>query len=131
MLLARLEHFIAENVQILPAARKALEEQDLARFGDLVDQSQRAAELLLGNQVPETAHLAATARSLGAAAASAFGAGFGGGVWALVESAGADGFLESWAAAYHRRFPEHAPASCFFATSPGPAAFRIALRGSA
>jgi galactokinase len=131
MLLARLEHFIAENVQILPAAREALEEEDLVRFGDLVDQSQHFAELLLGNQVPETSHLAASARSLGAAAASAFGAGFGGGVWALVESARADDFLESWAAAYHCRFPEHAAASSFFVTSPGPAAFRIALSGSA
>ena len=36
----------------------------------------RAAEQLLGNQVPETVLLAASARRLGAAAASAFGAGF-------------------------------------------------------
>ena len=131
MLLARLEHFITENVQVLPAAREALEEEDLERFGELVDQSQRAAELLLGNQVPETSHLAASARSLGAAAASAFGAGFGGGVWALVESARAEGFLESWAAAYHGRFPERAAASSFFTTSPGPSAFRIALSKTA
>jgi galactokinase len=130
MLLARLEHFLTENIQILPAAREALEEGDLAAFGDLVDQSQQAAELLLGNQVPETSHLAAKARSLGAAAASAFGAGFGGGVWALVETTRAADFLESWAAAYHGRFPERATASSFFLTGAGPAAFRIQLTES-
>ena len=50
----------------------------------LVDQSQAATEQLLGNQVPETVWLAREARGLGAIAASAFGAGFGGSVWALV-----------------------------------------------
>ena len=130
MLLARLEHFLTESIQVLPAAREALEEGDLAAFGDLVDQSQQAAELLLGNQVPETSHLAAKARSLGAAAASAFGAGFGGGVWALVETARAADFLESWAAAYHGRFPERAASSSFFLTGAGPAAFRIQLTES-
>jgi len=38
----------------------------------------------LGNQIPQTIFLAKTARQLGAVAASAFGAGFGGSVWALV-----------------------------------------------
>ena len=52
-LLARLEHFITENLQIMPAARTTLEEGDLIGFGDLVDQSQRAAEELLGNQILE------------------------------------------------------------------------------
>ena len=49
---------------------------DLRAFGRLVDRSQQAAEQLLGNQVPETVFLAAAARRLGAAAASAFGAVF-------------------------------------------------------
>jgi galactokinase len=127
VLLARLEHFIAENLLVLPAAREALEEGDLLGFGDVVDQSQRAAEDLLGNQVPQTSHLADSARSLGAAAASAFGAGFGGGVWALVESASAVEFLESWAAAYLGRFPEHSSTASFFLTAAGPAALRIYL----
>jgi galactokinase len=124
-LLARLEHFITENLYILPAAREALEEGDLIGFGDLVDQSQRAAEDLLGNQVPETSYLADSARSLGAAAASAFGAGFGGGVWAMVESRASAEFLDSWAASYHGRFPEHTASSSFFLTAAGPAALRI------
>ena len=61
----------------------------MAAFGDLVDRSQQLAERRLGNQVPETIELARSARELGARAASAFGAGFGGSVWALVSRADA------------------------------------------
>ena len=56
---------------------------DLDAFGALVDRSQALAESLLGNQVLQTIHLASSARQLGAVAASAFGAGFGGSVSAL------------------------------------------------
>ena len=124
-LLARLEHFITENEQVLPAAGDALVEGDLARFGELVDRSQLAAEQLLGNQVPETVHLALSARAAGAVAASAFGAGFGGSVWALIEAASAEAFLEEWADAYRQQFPEHGAAATFFTTAAGPAAFGL------
>jgi len=50
------------------------------KIGVLIDRSQDGAERLLGNQVPETIALARLARDLGAVAASAFGAGFGGSV---------------------------------------------------
>jgi galactokinase len=126
-LLDRLEHFITENLQIVPDARQTLEEGDLIGFGDLVDQSQRAAEELLGNQIPETSFLADSARSLGAAAASAFGAGFGGSVWALVRADAATEFLDAWAASYHNRFPDRTPAAAYFLTAAGPAALRIHL----
>ena len=69
--------------------------------------------------------MAAAARRLGAAAASAFGAGFGGSVWALVEAVAAEDFLASWEAQYRAEFPEHAPLARFFATAAGPAAFRV------
>ena len=124
-LIRRLGHFVVENVEVLPAAGEALARADLAQFGALVDVSQRAAEELLGNQVPETSQLAASARSLGAAAASAFGAGFGGGVWALVETAGADDFLQAWAESYRRRFPEHVDRCEFLLTGAGPAALQV------
>ncbi len=124
-LLTRLEHFITENEQIVPAAGDALARGDLARFGTLVDQSQLAAERLLGNQVPETVHLALNARAAGAVAASAFGAGFGGSVWALIEASAADAFLAEWSGTYRRRFPEHDRTSVFFTTAAGPAAFRL------
>jgi galactokinase len=92
----------------------------------LADASQWAAETLLGNQVPETVDLARSARRLGAVAASAFGAGFGGSVWALVEQRACEAFLVQWAGAYRSRFPQHAGASRFFATAAGPPACRVA-----
>jgi galactokinase len=124
-LAARLEHFVIESGTIIPAAGDALAGGDLRAFGRLVDRSQEGAEKLLGNQVPETMFLAAAARRLGAAAASAFGAGFGGSVWALVETARADEFLAAWAAEYGAKFPQHAGVAQFFITGAGPAAFRV------
>ncbi len=124
-LLSRLEHFLTESEEILPPAGDALQRGDVAAFGRLVDRSQRAAEQLLGNQVPETSYLATSARSSGAPAASAFGAGFGGGVWALVENRKADAIMTAWADAYRRKFPENAEKCSFFTTGAGPAAFRV------
>ncbi|MBN2581059.1 MAG: hypothetical protein JXB10_18900 [Pirellulales bacterium] len=121
----RLEHFVAENETVIPAACEALQQGDPAEFGRQVDASQRAAETLLKNQIPETMFLAAEARKLGASAASAFGAGFGGSVWALVEEMQARPLLAAWSEAYRSAFPEPAARSEFFLTAPGPAAFRI------
>jgi len=123
-LLRRLEHFIVENQQVIPAAATALAKSNLAEFGRLVDRSQQAAEQLLGNQIPETICLAAMARTHGAVAASAFGAGFGGSVWALVGESRLDAFLAAWADAYHERFPQHATA-VFFATGAAPPALQV------
>jgi galactokinase len=121
----RLEHFLTENEQIIPAAGAALRGGDLEAFGRWVDRSQHAAETLLGNQVPETVCLADQARSLGAAAASAFGAGFGGSVWALVRDSQADEFLARWQGRYENQFPQHRQQAVFFATAAGPALCRI------
>lgn len=124
-LVARLAHFLEEDQAIIPAAGDALTCGDLANFGRLVDRSQWAAEQLLGNQVPETIHLAQAARQHGALAASAFGAGFGGSVWALVESSAANDFLSRWSDAYRRRYPHAASHAAFFLTAPGPAALQV------
>ncbi len=123
-LLQRLEHFIVENQQIIPAADAALADSNLTEFGRLVDRSQQAAERFLGNQIPETVALAAMARTHGAVAASAFGAGFGGSVWALIGESCLDAFLTAWAGAYQERFPQHATA-VFFATGAGPPALQV------
>jgi galactokinase len=124
-LAARLEHFTIESGEIIPEVHLALSGGDLRAFGRLVDRSQHAAERLLGNQVPETIFLADSARRLGAVAASAFGAGFGGSVWALVETARADDILIAWADEYRNEHPQHATTSHFFLTAAGPAAFRV------
>lgn len=126
-LLARFEQFAEESVTIVPRAGDQLARGDLAGFGATVDRSQELAETLLGNQVPQTVALARSARACGAHAASAFGAGFGGSVWALVDADGAPQFLQRWAESYRRQFPETAPRGSFFVTRPGPAATRVSL----
>ena len=124
-LLDRLEQFLGESTEIIPEAGDCLARGDVEGIGLLVDRSQRMAERLLGNQVPETIALARSARGLGAAAASAFGAGFGGAVWALVEARGADDFIGRWADRYRSAFPARASHAEFFLTRPGPALRRL------
>ena len=124
-LLNRFEQFWLESEVIIPKASDALARQDLRAFGELVQESQAAAETLLGNQVPETIWLAREARSLGAYAASAFGAGFGGSVWALVAKNEAAKFANRWREAYERSFPQAARDSQFFASAAGPPMVRL------
>jgi galactokinase len=116
----RLEQFLAESEEIVPAAGDCLVRRDLDALGRLADRSQALAERCLGNQVAETIFLARTARELGAAAASAFGAGFGGSVWALVGQEASEDFRQRWAKAYRDAFPGHAEQAVFFLTRAGP-----------
>lgn len=124
-LLPRLDQFIAESEEIVPAAGDALLRGDVTALGPLVGRSQRLAEENLGNQVPETIALARAARAQGAAAASAFGAGFGGSVWALVETRAAAAFLDAWRDAYRREFPAAAGRAEFFPTGVGEGMRRV------
>lgn len=125
----RLAQFLDESERIVPAAAIALEDGDLAELGRLVDESQRGAEDLLGNQTPETIALQRLARDLGAHAASSFGAGFGGSVWALVDASSssdaAESFAAEWLAAYRERFPDAGARASVLVTRPGPAAHRL------
>ncbi|MCX6551201.1 MAG: galactokinase, partial [Acidobacteria bacterium] len=122
---ARFAQFVLESRVIIPAAGAALAGGDLTRFGALVDRSQHAVETWLGNQVPETVDLARSARELGAMAASAFGAGFGGSVWALVPQSEVAAFAAAWAHGHRTRYPVAARRAVFFETHPGPAATRL------
>jgi galactokinase len=121
----RFDQFHAESNEIIPAAGDALARGDLAEFGELVALSQRGAEHSLGNQIPETIALVRQARELGAVAASAFGAGFGGSVWALVDSSRVETFRSRWSDAYSEAFPRSAGRSEFFSTLAGPPATRL------
>jgi galactokinase len=103
----RLVQFHEETDVIVPGVGDALVSGDFGRLGALVDRSQSLAEQVLGNQVPETVFLAREARTLGAVAASAFGAGFGGAVWAMVARHEFEDFLARWRAAYEHAFPKH------------------------
>jgi len=120
LLLNRLAQFAEESNSLVPAAMNVFSSGELNDLGGLVDRSQLMAETLLGNQTPETIELARSARALGAIAASSFGAGFGGSVWALIHSSSAEDFREAWAASYHRAFPERAESSQFLITGAGP-----------
>lgn len=119
-LLDRFEQFRLESEIIIPQASDALARSNLTAFGKLVDESQAAAENLLGNQVSATIWLAQRARSLGAYAASAFGAGFGGSVWALVERHQAAHFANRWQKAYEGSSHTGARHGHFFVTAAGP-----------
>ncbi len=124
-LTARLRAFLSESEEIIPAATTALREGDLATFGRLSDLSQRNADQQLGNQVTETNRLQSLARELGAHAASSFGAGFGGSVWALTQTADAEAFAENWLAHYTGEFPQVQGRASMLVTRPGGPARRL------
>jgi galactokinase len=119
----RLAHFLGEDGRV-PEAVRAFREENEHRLGVLAEGSQADAETLLGNQIPETSALAHLARDAGAWAACAFGAGFGGSVWALTNRDRASELGNQWMAAYRAEFPLRTRASWFVAT-PGPAMIEV------
>lgn len=121
-LVRRLDQFLLESFELVPAAAAALSTGALHELGPLSARSQQAAEDSLGNQVPETIALARSARELGATAASGFGAGFGGSVWALVATGTAVEFCRQWKSRYATEYPATAPDAEFFVTGAGPGA---------
>jgi galactokinase len=120
----RFVQFRAE-MAVVRAVANALADGDLDRAGKLVDFSQSAAEFFLGNQIPETIELARFARDVGAIAASAFGAGFGGSVYALIRAENAGDFRRRWMERYEKAFPRSAAAATFFTTAAGVPATRL------
>jgi galactokinase len=120
----RLDQFLLESAVLVPRAESALREGDLDAFAAAVATSQGLAETHLRNQIPQTVALVRSAEQLGARAASSFGAGFGGSVWALVPTADADGFAQEWMQRYRRTdgAPESAVA---LVTRPGAAGRRV------
>ncbi len=121
-LLDRFEQFWQESTEFVPAAGNALDAGDLRRFGAIVDRSQEAAERQLGNQVAETIALQRLAREEGALAASAFGAGFGGSVWALVPESDVDRFGAAWGQRYRQAYPVAGAHARLITSHPGPPA---------
>ena len=115
-LVRRLTHFVREDGRV-PDAVASFSAGDAATLSRLAQESQRDAERLLNNQVPATSELAAAAYRLGAIGASAFGAGFGGSVWALVERDAAPDFAARWLAACR---PASLPGATVLEATPGP-----------
>jgi galactokinase len=121
----RLAQYRAEVEEIVPGVAEAMGRGDWAALGALVDRSQQLAETGIGNQVPETVLLQRSARALGAVAASAFGAGFGGAVWAMVRRDDATVFGQEWMARYRAAFPERAGDARVVVTEPSAAARQV------
>jgi galactokinase len=121
----RLDHFINETARA-PFALEAFRRADREALGQLSDDSQREADTLLGNQIPQTILMAQLAREIGAFAASSFGAGFGGSVWAAVPVSNAEAFGREWAKEYARRRPDIGEVD-WFLSRPGPAAVEVSL----
>jgi galactokinase len=110
-LMKRFDHFVREDSRTMDAV-DAFRRGDGSGVGQFAADSQADAEMLLGNQIPETIALAASARRLDAFAARSFGAGFGGSVWALVEADRAQDFARRWS-------PQA------FVATPGPALIEL------
>ena len=115
----RLEHFVAEDARV-PLALDAIARGDREAIGVLALATQEDAERLLQNQIPETSALAALALESGAFAASSFGAGFGGSVWALAPAQTGDEILRIWRRHYVERYPAVQNVTGFLAR-PAPA----------
>lgn len=122
-LVQRLQQFHRETWTNVPEGAAALKSGDLRRFGELTVASMDGATNALRNQIPETISLVTLASGLGAHATSAFGAGFGGAVWALTDRDGAPSFAEEWMSAYRQKFPKRASRAHAFITVPSPPAF--------
>ncbi|WP_420176410.1 galactokinase family protein [Luteococcus sp. OSA5] len=119
---ARLDQFVTESTVVIPAAVEALEAGDLEAFGRAVALSQSLAARGLANQVPQTEALVELALRQGALAASSFGAGFGGSVWALLPAGDAEAFAEDWLDVYRRAWPQEGARASTLVTRPcGPA----------
>ena len=124
----RLAHFRAEDARV-PLALAAFERADADAIAAIAGASQIHAGSLLENQIPETVALARMAREEGAFAASSFGAGFGGSVWALAGASDADAFAGRWRAAYLGATPAVRDVASFVAR-PAPGAIDLRLTES-
>jgi galactokinase len=121
----RLEQFMTEIDEIVPGVADALGKGDFEQLGRLTDRSQQLAETALLNQVEETITLQRIAREEGAVAASAFGAGFGGAVWAMVAAGDSERFESVWSNRYRARHPHRTGTSRFYRTRPASSARRL------
>ena len=118
----RFRQFYEEDQRIIPDVAKAFILPSFEELGALIDRSHRLSNRYLWNIVPEVDFLQQTARALGAVAASGFGAGFGGSVYALVRRGTEEAFMASWRSRYGSKFPARQAGSHFFSTGPSASA---------
>lgn len=116
----RVRQFLLEERSTTPKAFRSLLWRDARAFGGALSSSHGASRRLLWNIVPEIDFLRRSAVQLGAAGATGFGAGFGGSIFALIETGKSEDFAGAWRDQYTRRYPERAGEASFFVTRPGP-----------
>jgi galactokinase len=93
--LRRARHVVGENVRVA-AAVEALRAGDLAKVGQLMNESHESSRTLFENSCEELDFLAAEARSIpGCSGARLTGGGFGGAVLALIKRGTEDDFVKS------------------------------------
>jgi galactokinase len=128
----RFQQFESEVTEVIPTMLSALSTWDpeaRRAFGGAVAKSWDHANTVLKNQVRETRILVDEALRIGATAASGFGAGFGGAVWALVETRHATAFAERWQQGYLRRASHRKREALFMESPTGPGACLIDAPG--
>lgn len=108
----RLEQFLVESLELVPAGASALRRADATGFGEVTAASHALAESALRNQVPPTSAMVRLAGELGAIGASAFGAGWGGSTYAVVPAADAAEFASAWLMRYRRWLEAHPEVTC-------------------
>jgi len=125
-LVRRFTQFFYESEYIVPELADAFAKDDRKKIGAFLEDSHERTVNELLNTIPETAWLPREAISLGAIGATAFGAGFGGSCYAVVERSESAAFLKKWSDSYHKKFPKWVKTSSFFECVPGPGAFELA-----
>ena len=114
----RFEHFFLEETRHIPDFISAVAHDDPSGMGSSITRSFEDANNLLENQIDETRALVTFALELDAWGASAFGAGFGGSVYALVPTDYAVAFLHEWESKYKSAFPKHSETATAFLDRP-------------
>jgi galactokinase len=103
----RVEHFVYENQRVLSAAH-ALQNKDMIKFGQLLNQSGKSALDLydLDENTPELRHLMETAQNFpGVLGARNMGGGFSAIILALVNKKSLSQFISKLEPQYQKRFP--------------------------
>ncbi len=119
----RYTHAVGEIRTHIPKAWSGLANGDEKIFSEAAFHSHAAAAELLANQIQETNRLVDIARKLGSMGASAFGAGFGGAVWAIFPEDVVDEKIPAWESEYRSEFPHHN--STFFREVPSSGAMEV------
>ncbi|SHE25690.1 galactokinase family protein [Actinomyces glycerinitolerans] len=120
----RVEQFLIESLVLVPAGADAIATADANAIGAIVNRSHSLANERLHNQVPATNSMVSLARDMGAIGASAFGAGWGGSVYAIVPSTDAYAFADEWIERYRTEY-DALPSASAFVTRPGDSATQL------